>query len=168
MQVRKPVPKNNALYEGGIRVPFLAHWPSKIKAGTVSDVPSVQYDMMATLAQLTKQNTPVTDGISLLPTLLGSPQKQARRDFLYFEYPEKTGQVAVMIGDWKGVKSDIKKNKQAPWEIFNLKTDPYETTNVAAQNPALAAQMEKILKNNHRHPHVSDWEFIDGKLPAKK
>ena len=156
------------LYEGGIRVPFIAHWPSKIKAGTISDVPSVQYDMMATLAQLTNQKTPATDGISLLPTLLGSPQTQAKRGFMYFEYPEKTGQVAVMIGDWKGVKSDIKKNKQAPWEIYNLKTDPYETTNVAAQYPALAVQMEKILKDNHRHPHVSDWEFIDGKLPAKK
>jgi arylsulfatase A-like enzyme len=86
---------------------------------------------------------------------------------MYFEYPEKTGQVAVMIGDWKGVKSDIKKNKQAPWEIYNLKSDPQETTNVAAQYPALVAQMEKIIKDNHRHPHVSDWEFIDGKVPVK-
>jgi arylsulfatase A-like enzyme len=156
------------LYEGGIRVPFIAHWPSKIKAGMVSDVPSVQYDMMATLAQLTNQKSPVTDGISILPTLLGSPQTQAARPFMYFEYPEKTGQVAVMIGDWKGVKSDLKKNKQAPWEIYNLKTDPGETSNVALAHPALVRQMEKILKENHRHPHVSDWEFIDGKLPAKK
>ncbi len=77
------------LYEGGIRVPFIAHWPSKIKAGSVSDVPSVQYDMMSTLAQLTNQKTPATDGISLLPTLLGSPQTQAKRGFMYFEYPEK-------------------------------------------------------------------------------
>ena len=75
------------LYEGGIRVPFLARWPSKIKAGTVSDVPSVQYDMMATLAQLTRQKAPVSDGISILPTLLGSPQTQASRPFMYFEYP---------------------------------------------------------------------------------
>jgi arylsulfatase A-like enzyme len=100
--------------------------------------------------------------------LLGTPKTQATRDFLYFEYPEKTGQVAVMIGDWKGVKSDIRKNKQAPWEIFNLKTDPQEKFDVAAEHPALAAQMEKIVKANHRHPHISDWEFIDGKLPVKK
>jgi arylsulfatase A-like enzyme len=156
------------LYEGGIRVPFIAHWPSKIKGGTVSDVPSVQYDMMATLAQLTNQKSPVTDGISILPTLLGSPQTQASRPFMYFEYPEKTGQVSVMVGDWKGIKSDLKKNKQAPWEIYNLKTDPGETSNVALAHPALVRQMESILKANHRHPHISDWEFIDGKLPAKK
>jgi arylsulfatase A-like enzyme len=156
------------LYEGGIRVPFLARWPSKITAGTVSDFPSVQYDMMATLAQLTGQKPPVSDGISILPTLLGSPQTQASRPFMYFEYPEKTGQVAVMVGDWKGVKSDLKKNKQAPWEIYNVKTDPGETTNVALAHPALVRQMESILKASHRHPHISDWEFIDGKLPVKK
>jgi hypothetical protein len=39
---------------------------------------------------------------------------------------------------------------------------------VALAHPALVQQMEKILKENHRHPHVSDWEFIDGKLPVKK
>ena len=97
------------LYEGGIRVPFIARWPSKIKAGSVTDFPSVQYDMMATLAQLTHQKMPKTDGISLLPTLLGTPKTQAQREFMYFEYPEKTGQVSVMIGDWKGIKSDLKK-----------------------------------------------------------
>ena len=156
------------LYEGGIRVPFIARWPSKIKAGSVTDFPSVQYDMMATLAQLTHQKTPKSDGISLLPTLLGTPQTQAQHEFMYFEYPEKTGQVSVMIGDWKGIKSDLKKNKQAPWEIYNLKNDPQEKTDVAAQYPALAAQMEKIVKANHRHPHISDWEFMDGKLPIKK
>ena len=155
------------LYEGGIRVPFIARWPSKIKAGSVTDFPSAQYDMMATLAQLTRQKIPTTDGISLLPTLLGTPKTQATRDFLYFEYPEKSGQVAVMIGDWKGIKSDIKKNKQAPWEIFNLKNDPQEKTDLAAQHPSLVVQMEKILKDNHRHPHISDWEFMDGKLPSK-
>ena len=87
---------------------------------------------------------------------------------MYFEYPEKTGQVAVMVGDWKGVKSDLKKNKQALWEIYNVKSDPGETTNVAATHPDLVRQMESILKASHRHPHISDWEFIDGKLPVKK
>ena len=124
--------------------------------------------MMATLAQLTGQKPPVSDGISILPTLLGSPQTQASRPFMYFEYPEKTGQVAVMIGDWKGVKSDLKKNKQAPWEIYNLKNDPQEKIDLAAQHPALVQQMESILKASHRHPHISDWEFLDGKLPVKK
>lgn len=155
------------LYEGGIRVPFIARWPSKIKAGTVSDLPSVQYDMMATLAQITQQKTPKSDGISLLPTLLSKPQAQDNRPFLYFEFPEKTGQVAIIIGDWKGVKSNIKKNKKAAWELYNLKEDPREKVNVAASHAALIQQMDTILLASHQHPHIAEWDFIDGKIPLK-
>src|SRR5690606_36530585 len=58
------------VYEGGIRVPFIARWPGRVEAGTVSDLPSIQCDLMATFAELTGQPVPDdTDGISLFPTL---------------------------------------------------------------------------------------------------
>src|SRR5690606_37884954 len=90
------------LYEGGIRVPFLVRWPGKLLAGTVSAHISAQFDVMPTLAELTGQHAGETDGISFLPTLLGRGD-QRQHPFLYFEYPEKGGQLAVRMGNWKGV-----------------------------------------------------------------
>ncbi|MFH6996557.1 arylsulfatase [Flavobacterium sp. FlaQc-57] len=152
------------LYEGGIREPFIARWPGKIKKGTVTDHISAQFDLMATLSELTEIKVLKNDGISFLPTLLGEDNKQKKHDYLYFEFPEKGGQVAVRMGNWKGVKSNMRKNKNAPWEIYNLKTDEKETTDVASQNPELVIKFEKILKEEHQPSHLREWEFIEPKF----
>lgn len=152
------------LYEGGIREPFIARWPGKIPAGKVTDHVSVQYDLMATLAQLTGAKPWANDGVSFLPVLLGKDQQQKQHPFLYFEFPEKGGQVAIRIGDWKGVKSNMKKNKQAAWEVYNLKTDVGETTDVAEQHPELVKRFEEILRTQHQPSHIKDWEFVDPKF----
>lgn len=152
------------LYEGGIRMPFIARWPGKIHAGKTSDLISAQYDLMATLAELTNQKLENTDGISFLPELLGNKDKQKKHDYLFFEYPEKGGQVAIRMGDWKGVRIDVRKNPKTPWQIFNLKTDRKETTDVSAQHPELVKQFDAIQKKEHKHPHIKEWEFIDPKF----
>jgi len=152
------------LYEGGIREPFIARWPKAIKAGQTSDLVSTQYDLMETLAELTGIKAPANDGISFLPTLLGNAQQQKQHPYLYFEFPEKGGQVAVRIGNWKGVKSNMKKDKEARWEVYDLKTDEKETTNIASQRPELVKQFEAILKKEHQPSHIRDWEFIDPKF----
>ena len=149
------------LYEGGIRIPFIAKWPEKIKAGQVSDLISVQYDLMATLADLIHSKTPPTDGISFLPTLLSHTNQQKKHDYLYFEFPEKGGQVAIRMGDWKGVKSNMKKDRNAPWEIYHLKNDVAEKNDVAARYPDLAVKFEEIMKKEHVRTHLKEWEFID-------
>jgi arylsulfatase A len=64
------------VYEGGIRMPFIVRWSGKIKAGSTSHHISAQYDLFATVADLTKQKTENTDGLSFLPELLGKNQKQ--------------------------------------------------------------------------------------------
>jgi len=64
------------LFEGGIREPLIARWPGKIKQGRTSGLVSVQFDLMATLAELTHQPIPETDGISFLPELMGKPAQQ--------------------------------------------------------------------------------------------
>ncbi len=151
------------LYEGGIREPMIARWPGKIKAGKLTDHPSVQFDLMATLSELTGQKIPVaTDGISFLPTLLGKEQKS--HPFLYFEFPEKSGQIAVRIGHFKGVKSQLKKDKQAPWELFDLAKDPSERNDIAKEHANLLKQMDEIVKKEHRPSHIKEWEFIDPKF----
>jgi len=152
------------LYEGGIRVPFIARWPGKIKANTVSDHASIQYDLMATLAELTGKPIAKTDGISFLPTLMGKTIEQKKHDFFYFEYPENGGQIAVRIGNWKGIKKNMRKNPNASWELFNIGTDLYEKNDVATDYPDIIKQMESIAKREHIHPHVMDWEFIDPKV----
>lgn len=155
------------LYEGGIREPFIARWPGKIPAGKVTDHISIQYDFMATLSELTGVKAWSNDGISFLPTLLGKSTAQKQHEYLYFEFPEKSGQVAVRMGQWKGVKSNMKKNKNAPWEIYDLHNDEKETTDVAGQHPELAKRFEEILQKEHRSSHVRDWEFVAPKFSAK-
>ena len=97
-----------------------------------------------------------------MPTLLG--KAQAKHPFIYFEFPEKSGQVAVRIGNFKGVKSNMKKNKLAPWELYDLSKDPYEQNDIAQVNPDLIKKMEDIAKKQHRPSHVKEWEFVDPKF----
>ncbi|TDE09012.1 arylsulfatase [Dyadobacter psychrotolerans] len=149
------------VYEGGIREPFIVRWPGKITAGSVSDHVSAQYDLMATLAELTGQKLKETDGISFLPELLGQKRKQQKHDFLYWEYPEKGGQLAIRIGNWKGVKTELRKNPASPWQIFNLKADPKETNNLAGRHPELIKKLDAVLKREHTDCGIADWDFID-------
>ena len=155
------------VFEGGIRVPFIARWPGRIPAGTTSNLVSVQYDLMATLGDLTGVDAGNTDGISFLPTLIGKPEQQKKHEYIYFEYPEKGGQLAIRIGDWKGVKLNMKKRPDAPWHLYNLKEDRNETTDLTKQHPELIKQFNAIVQKEHQHPHIKEWEFIDPKFEAK-
>jgi arylsulfatase len=150
------------VYEGGIRVPMIASWPKKIPAGTKTDHISVHYDVMATLSDVAGYKAPrFTDGISFLPTLL-SQKDQKEHDFLYWEYPEYGGQLAIRMGDWKVVKSHLKDKKKEPTlELYNLKTDLGETTNVADQYPEILEKAAKILESEHSEPTIERF-----KIPA--
>ncbi len=147
------------LYEGGIRMPFIARWPGKIKAGAVSDHVSVQYDLMATLADLTGVPAPPNDGISFLPTLLGNDKNQQQHEFLYFEYPEKGGQRAIRYGNWKGVKTGLKNNPAAPWQLFDLSKDPSETTDLASNHPDLLKTFDAIVARERQDSPLATWNF---------
>lgn len=152
------------VFEGGIRVPMIARWPGKITPATISNHISVQYDVMATLAEITNQKIPTTDGISFLPTLIGKNTKQVEHPFLYFEFPETGGQLAIRMGKWKGVKRDMHKNPDKPWMLFNLESDPTESTDVYLQYPEIILQMEKIAQREHQHPILKEWEIFQHSL----
>jgi arylsulfatase A-like enzyme len=155
------------LYEGGIREPFIARWPGKITKGTTSAHPSVQFDLMATLAELVHQKTNATDGISFLPELMGSAKEQQKHPYIYFEYPENGGQLAIRMGNWKGVKLDVKKHPEKKWQLFNLQTDRNETTDISEKYPDLIKQFELIVKKEHQQAHIQEWEFIQPKFNSK-
>ena len=76
------------VYEGGIRIPFIAYWKNKIKSGQHSDLISGHWDMFNTFSELSGQKELSSDGISLVPELLGK-EGQKEHEFIYFEYPEK-------------------------------------------------------------------------------
>jgi arylsulfatase A len=138
------------LYEGGIRVPFIARWPGRIQAGSASTHITAFCDIMPTLAEMAGAQPPAgIDGISILPALTGGQQR--RHEYLYWEhdtYDQKSGKLrenrlwqAVRMGDWKGVRV----RPDADIELYNLRTDPAETVNMAAKEPALVRRMETLF-----------------------
>jgi arylsulfatase A-like enzyme len=151
------------VYEGGIRIPFIARWPGRIAAGRVSDHVSAQFDILPTLAEITGASVPATDGISMLPELTSMHNRQKEHAFLYFEYPEKGGQMAVRLGNWKGVRTNMRKDRNAPWELYDLSVDPAESKDLAALHPEIIERMKAVALREHRHPHLMEWEFIDPK-----
>jgi len=136
-----------ALYEGGIRVPTIARWPGKIKAGSINDHISAFWDFLPTCCDLAGINIPEDiDGISMVPTLLGQGWRQKKHEFLYWEFHEQGKRQAVRMGDWKGVRQNVAKNPDGPIELYNLKTDIGEEHNVAERHPEIVAKIERYMK----------------------
>lgn len=143
------------VYEGGIRVPMIASWPGHIKPGTKTDHISAQYDVLATLADLTGFQEPKgTDGISFLPTVLGKEDQQKEHEFLFWEYPEYGGQVAIRMDDWKLIRRNLKNKEEPTLELYNLKYDPGETENLAASHPELLKKAAAIFEKEHQNADI--------------
>jgi arylsulfatase A len=137
-----------SLYEGGIRVPFIARWTGKIKPGTTSDLPCAAYDLLPTLCETaTIEPPPNIDGLSILPTLCGRSE-QKRHEFLYWEFPSYGGQQAVRMGDWKGVRQALAKGT-IKTELYNLSRDIGERHDVAAEQPKIVEQIDRIMAESH-------------------
>lgn len=153
-----------SLYEGGIREPMIARWPGHIAPGTTTDLPSAQYDVMATFCDLTGVSGPeLNDGISFLPTLLGKADAQKRHKYLYWEFPGKGGSQAVSKENWKIVRRKVNGDPNTAWELYDLKSDPLEKNNVAAEHPGLVKEMAGYAEEAHWTPVYREWEFIDPK-----
>jgi arylsulfatase A-like enzyme len=129
------------LYEGGIRVPMIARWPNRIKAGANSDHVWAHWDVLPTLAEIAGVNPPAhIDGISMLTVLLGRPRRV--HEFLYWEFHERGFSQAVRMGDWKAVR----KSPDSPLELYDLKNDLGEQNDVAAKHPEVVKKIEDYLK----------------------
>lgn len=149
-----------SMYEGGLRVSTIAKWPDRIKAGSVTGHLGVTMDIMPTLAELT--GAPINhriDGLSFLPTLLGR-KGQKQHEEVYFcrregnqSYQGLTIQ-ALRRGDWKVLQN----SPFAPIEMYHLKSDPYETKNLADEGKhrgtfsALTSRLRLHIQNGGRVP----------------
>ncbi len=156
-----------SLYEGGIRVPFIASWPGKIPQGTTTDHIAAFWDLMPTLAELTGAELPQgIDGISYLPTLLGQPEKQKKHEFLYWEFPGYGGQQAVRLGRWKGVRQGLmrrNKRNRLRIELYDLENDIGEQHDVADQHPEVVAKIRRIMEREHVPSRVFPIPVLDRK-----
>ena len=137
------------LYEGGLRVPFLVRWPGKVAAKKVSHQISGFQDIFPTILELAQiESKHKIDGISMAPTLLDK-NGQKQHNYLYWEFEERGGSRAILKGNWKGVRLNINKNPNAPIEIYNLKNNIAETTNLAATQSKLVEEFKLVLKREH-------------------
>lgn len=132
----------NTPFEGGHRVPFIASWPEKIEPGQPNNAPILGLDIMATLAQITKQDIPknqASDSYNLLPYLFNTPNTDVH-PFLITQ--GGTGKEAIIIEDgWKLIIQIDKKDKtnktRTPHSFFNLATNPaeHESDNLVTSLP---------------------------------
>jgi arylsulfatase len=137
-----------SLYEGGIRVPFIAYWPGVIEPGRSCGVPFYFPDVLPTLCEVAGIRVPQQlDGLSFAPTLLGRGQ-QPQHAFLYWEFPGYGGQQAARAGRWKAVRPRLGQGDLTT-ELYDLETDEREQTNLAGKHPDVVARLERLLQEQH-------------------
>jgi len=147
------------LYEGGIRVPLLARWPGKIKAGSKTDHVSAFWDFLPTVCDLAGIKTPKgIDGISYAPTLLRSGKQQAH-SFLYWAFHERGGRVAVRKDDWKLVKYNVDKDADAKWELYDLSKDVGESRDVASRYPEVVRELSSLAVGAEVPSPIEKFQF---------
>ncbi len=143
-------------FEGGVRVPFVARWPGRIPAGTASDLPAMNIDLLPTLAKLAAADLPKhpIDGLDIWPILSGQPKATAPHDALYFYWGAELH--AVRAGRWKlhlphpyqsletagadGLPGKYV-TRQLELSLFDLEKDPGESVNVAGQHPDVVTSL---------------------------
>jgi arylsulfatase A-like enzyme len=155
------------MYEGGIRVPFIARWPGVIDAGRTSAHLGAHWDLMPTACELAGVDAPAgIDGISYVPLLKGDEERQAKHRYLYFELnrPHKRG---IRSGDWVAVQETTTASDPDadPIELYNLKDDLAQTKNLAATHPEKVACFRDLI----REAHVPSKQFpFKGARPVYK
>ena len=146
-----------SLREGGIRVPMIVTWEGVIKPNTQNNHICASWDIMSTICELANIDAPENDGISFVPTLLGKKQKE--HEYLYWEFPERTGSKAIRMGKWKGLIQNIRREGEANMMLFDLEADTREQNNVASEYPDIIKTMRKKMAEAHEEPIVKSFEI---------
>lgn len=177
--------KKGYIPDGGIRVPGIIRWPGHTKPGTVSDVPIIGTDILPTFCAIAGVEPPrnrALDGSNILPLFQG--RKINRKTPLYWHFYHASGaqKVAIRMGDWKlsaemnagkpknrgGIdpvdQETIKTATLGRMELYNLKSDIAESTDLKSSEPGRFERMRKILEAKYREvqeesPIWPAWEF---------
>jgi arylsulfatase A-like enzyme len=152
-------------YDGGLRVPFMARWPERIKAGSRSDYAGLVFDLFPTFLELAgRPRAPDLDAVSLVPVLIGGTVTMPRD--LYFvrreggNYGGKSHE-AIIRGDWKLLQNDPFR----PLELYNLKDDPREERNLAAANRQKVNELLPALRTHIQRGGATAWQEPASKSP---
>ncbi|MFT7640243.1 MAG: arylsulfatase A-like enzyme [Pirellulaceae bacterium] len=131
------------LYEGGIRVPMIVHWPRRIAGGRISGEHFGHFDFMPTALDIAGANVRAgkTDGISMLNTMRGAPPSSGAPRILYFENHDGPFRQAIRNGRWKAIREGL----DGPIELYDIPNDPTESTNVAHLHPDVVQQATDLF-----------------------
>lgn len=148
------------MYEGGLRVPGAARWPERIKPGSLTTRQALSMDILPTVVEAAGLVPPAgIDGVSFLPTLRGEAQPELPRD-LYFvrreggpAYGGKTIE-ALRQGEWKLLQD----SPFAPLELYNLKEDPREATDVSKEQKKVFATLSAALRRQIQRGATVPWQ----------
>jgi arylsulfatase A len=161
------------VFDGGHRVPFLVRWPARVKAGGRSDQTLCQTDLFATAADILGQKVPANaaeDSVSFLPALLGTDQQPLREATVHHSI---NGSFVIRQGQWKlalcpgsggwsaprPIQDDASKLPLV--QLYDLRADIGETTNVQDQHPEVVARLTKLLEK-----YVADGRSTPGPKQA--
>lgn len=140
-----------SLYEGGVHVPAIVHWPGKIPAGKKADGIMHIVDLLPTLLSVagSEDVTPNgIDGINQWPMIVG--EKPSVRNEVLLNTTPFHG--AIRIGEWKLIRNGgvganaVNKTGEDRFELFNLKSDPGEETDLSQKNPEKLAELKRRLE----------------------
>ncbi len=146
------------LFDGGIHVPMIAHWPARIKNGRVDDTPWSFADVLPTFAEIagvSLNSVPrvKTNGTSIYPLLSDAPNPIPERT-LYWEFGKQVGDPnsgvvgevfqAARRGNWKAVRYGL----DQPTQLFDLRADPGETTDLADRHPETHQEFVSLFEDN--------------------
>ncbi len=151
--------RKRAMYEGGIRVPGIARWPGQIKPATTVDAPVIGSDLFPTVLGLCGIKAPadrVIDGTDVLPVLTGKVTTVERKVPMYWRLNMAPGMhMAMRLGDWKIIASQ----DFTEVELYNLKSDPKEATDLREKESERFSAMTKQLKefNAEVEKEGPDW-----------
>ncbi len=130
-----------SLHDGGIRVPMIVRWPGKVPEGAVSDLPWYFADFLPTVTDLLNIETPAgVDGASILPTLMGRKQSLGEDRHMYWGGTPGRAE-AIRQGHWKAVREGPDK----PLELFDLRVDIGESSDVGDEHPEIAERMRDLM-----------------------
>jgi arylsulfatase A len=138
------------LHEGGIRVPAIVRWPGKIPANSTLDVPVIGSDVLPTVLAVTGANAAslgnrTLDGVNVLPLLQGESNTVERPQPLFWRLDmAPNAKIALRAGDMK-ILADPARDV---FEMYDLKNDPQETTDLRESKPEEFAELKKRLLDN--------------------
>ena len=183
------------VHEGGIHVPGIVRWPGKIKAGAVSEEPVNGTDWLPTFAAAAEYVIPasdkVVDGVSVLPALLTGEAVHRSRPMLWWLWHARGGyEVAMRDGDYKilatmtpqkkagdiadavhpdgwSIMQFIKQAELDRFQVFNLRKDPSETTDLVPIEPERSQKLRKRMIELHAEIRAEGPEVEMGKRKGK-